>query len=167
MTLLGLSFPGSGDQADRRHMRRGALTSLLVAAGGLAAAAIWEWRPRPATGRGYQDVARWRIPGGQGRFIAVGAGPTAEELRALGEQLRRELRDVENAVVMVFDDAVAAREVRRGSRAIGEERFQAGLAHQRAMYVKQAGRREHSLVLYDGYPRIKDVVRYDLTPTGD
>lgn len=29
----------------------------------------------------YQEVARWKIPGGEGRFIAVGPAPSAEELR--------------------------------------------------------------------------------------
>ena len=59
------------------------------------------------------------------------------------------------------DVVVAAREVRRGSRVTGEARFQAALAHQRAMYLKQSGRKEESLTLYERYPgRPQQVVRY-------
>lgn len=61
---------------------------------------------------------------------------------------------------MVFDDAEAAREVRKGSRTLGEERFQAALRHQRAMYVKQAARGEERLVVYAIYPAAHEVIRY-------
>lgn len=144
----------------RRTLRRSLLASLLAVTGAVAAA-LWGWRPRVADGGGYREVARWRIPGGEGRFVAVGLNPSLDELRALGERLREELRDRDNAVVMVFDDPEAARQVRRGSRYIGEERFQAALAHQRAVYIKQAGRGEHSLSIYERYPTVvREVVRY-------
>jgi hypothetical protein len=62
-------------------------------------------------------------------------------------------------VVMVFDDARAARDVRRGSRHIGEARFQAALAHQRAMYLKDAARGEHTFTILV-YP--KEVIHFEL-----
>lgn len=136
------------------------LGSLLAGAGAMAATVIWRWRRRPVDGRGYHEVARWRIPGGEGRFIATTPAPTTDELRDLAERLRQESAGVNNAVVMVFDDVGAARDVRRGSRYTGEERFQAALAHQRAMYVKQAARGDHRLVVYDRYPSAREVVRY-------
>lgn len=145
--------------AVRSDLRRGLLGSLLAGAGALAAVA-WGWRGRPVDGRGYHEVARWRIPGGEGRFIATAPAPTIDALRDLAERLRKELSGVNNAVVMVFDDAGAAREVRRGSRHIGEERFQAALVHQRAMYVKQAARGDHRLVVYERHPSAREVVRY-------
>jgi len=67
---------------------------------------------------------------------------------------------MDNAIVMVFDDAEAARQVRRGSRVIGEERFQAALRHQRAMYLKSTGRGEQSLIIYDPYPVAREVIGY-------
>jgi apolipoprotein N-acyltransferase len=140
--------------------RRGLLASLVGGAAAVTAATAWLFRPEAADGRGYQEVARWRMRGGEGRFIAVGPTPTAEELRALGDRLRGESRRMENAVVMVFDDAEAAREVRKGSRTIGEERFQAALRHQRAMYVRQPARGEERLVIYTTYPAAHEVIRY-------
>lgn len=138
---------------------RSLLSSLLAGAGALAVV-VGGWRGRPLDGRGYDEVAWWRIPGGEGRFIATPPAPTIDELSNLAERLRQEFSDVSNAVVMVFDDAGAAREVRRGSRHIGEERFQAALDHQRAMYVKQAARGEHRLVVYERYPNAREVVQY-------
>ncbi|MGH7325619.1 MAG: apolipoprotein N-acyltransferase [Candidatus Rokuibacteriota bacterium] len=140
--------------------RRGLLASLVGAVAAVTAATAWLFRPQLADGRGYLELVRWRIPGGEGRFIAVGPSPSAEELRVLGERLRDESRRMKNAVVMVFDDAEAAREVRKGSRAIGEERFQAALRHQRAMYVKQPARGEERLVIYATYPAAHEVIRY-------
>jgi len=105
-------------------------------------------------------VARWKVPGGEGRFIAVGPAPSAEELLAVGGRLREEFGRLEHGIVMIFDDPEAAREVRRGSRNIGEERFEAALRHQRAMYVKQTARGEESLVLYAEYPTARGTVRY-------
>ncbi|MBI4608811.1 MAG: prolipoprotein diacylglyceryl transferase [Candidatus Rokubacteria bacterium] len=139
-------------------VRKGLLLLLPIGAGAVAVGSLSALRsPRD---RGYHAVARWRIPGGAGRFIAVGPEPTPDELRALGEQLREEFQPLNNAVVMIFDDAEAARQARRGSRIIGEERYQAALAHQRAMYVKQAARGEDSLVIYDRYPSAREVIRY-------
>ncbi len=57
-------------------------------------------------------------------------------------------------------DPEAAREVRKGSRRIGEERFQAALRHQRAMYMKQPARGEHRLVIYSSYPAINGEIDY-------
>lgn len=61
---------------------------------------------------------------------------------------------------MVFDDAEAAREVRRGSRYVGEQRFEAALLRQRAMYVKQRARREDRLIIYARYPAIRETIEY-------
>jgi hypothetical protein len=149
------------NQDGRLDGRRGALASLIAGTGAVAAV-LWGWRPRAADGRGYHEVARWKVPGGEGRFIAVGPAPSAEELRAVGDRLRDEFRRLENGVVMIFDEPEAAREVRRGSRIIGEERFQAALRHQRAMYVKQTARGEQSLVLYAEYPMARETVRYTI-----
>jgi apolipoprotein N-acyltransferase len=124
---------------------------VLVSAGAtvLAAGAPGVPRLSPANGRVYRDVARWRIPGGEGRFIAVGPDPTSDELRALGDRLREDFRHLENVVVMVFDNVKAARRAYFGFRRIGDEGFEAALAHHRAMYVKQAGRGEERLSVYD------------------
>ena len=144
-----------------RWERRGLLLSVALGASALVAGVIATLRGSPADGRGYREVARWRIPGGEGRFIAVEPEPTPAELRALGERLREEFRQMEDVVVMVFDDAQAAREVRRGSRVIGEPRFRAALARQRAAYLKQSRRQEESLTIYDRYPdAAREVVRY-------
>lgn len=139
--------------------RRRLLASVLGGAGAVAAA-VWALRPRAADGRGYQEIARWQIQnGGEGRFIAVGAEPTVAELQALGERLREAFAVHENAVVMIFDDAKAARQVYQGSRTIGEKQFQTALRHQCAMYVKQAGR-EHRLTIYAQYPEPQTTIRY-------
>ncbi len=113
------------------------------------------WSGAPA-----REVARWRHPAGEGRFIAIRARPTRTELLALGEVLRREYGQHDNIVVMVFDDPAAAREVRRGSKIIGEARFQAALAHQRAMYTKDRARGVHSFTIYQNYPVPHEVIRY-------
>lgn len=140
--------------------RRGVLASLVAGLGAVTAVATGRLRPLAAHARGYQTMARWTIPGGEGRFIALAREPGDEGLRIVGGQLVAEFRNMANAVVMVFDDAAAAREVRRGFRNVGERDFQAALRHQRAMYVKQSARGEHRLVLYDVYPRIRDEIRY-------
>jgi len=147
------------NQDGQLRVRRSVLASLLAGAGAVVAG-LWAWRPRAADGRGYREVARWKIPGGEGRFIAVGPAPSAEELLAVGGRLREEFGRLEHGIVMIFDDPEAAREVRRGSRNIGEERFEAALRHQRAMYVKQTARGEESLVLYAEYPTARGTVRY-------
>lgn len=139
-------------------VRRDALLSLVAVAA--AAVAAWRgWGRVGAQGRGYQVVARWLRPDGEGWFVAV-AGASRDELRDLGETLREEFARADTAVVMVFDDPEAARQVRRGFRVIGEERFQAALRHQRAMYVKHAARGEHRLVIYERYPQAIEVIRY-------
>ncbi len=61
---------------------------------------------------------------------------------------------------MVFDDPETARQVREGSRIIGETRFQRVLAHQQAMYLKSTACGEESLTIYDGYPAVREVIRY-------
>lgn len=152
---MSASCPGPA-----RLKRRRVLTWLLAGAASLGAVVVGWLRLLPRGGPGYENVARWRTPGGEGWFIAVRPEPTPDELRALGERLRRELRRLDNAVVMVFDDPEAARRVRQGSRVVGLERFEAALRHQRAMYLKSAERREESFTIYDRYPAAREVIRY-------
>lgn len=153
--------PPSGSGSRRARLgRRGLLLSLPIGAGLIAAGRLSGHGSSPARGRGYEEVARWRISGGEGRFIAVGPVPSPDELRILGERLREEFRRLDNAIVMVFDDAEAAREARRGSRITGEERFQAALRHQRAMYFKSRAKGEESFTVYDAYPSAREVIRY-------
>ncbi len=140
--------------------RRGFLASLLAGAGAFLAAVVSGLRPRLGHDRGYQRVVWWSRPEGEGLFIATGPEPSVEGLRTLGERLRQEFRDRESVVVMIFDDVRAAREVSRGSRLIGERRFQAALAHQRGMYLKNVLRGEHSFIIYASYPMIREVIRY-------
>jgi hypothetical protein len=140
--------------------RRRLLVTLPVGAGAIGIGWLVERRSPPSAGREYQEVARWRLPEGEGWFITVGPEPTLDELRALGERLRAEFRHLDNTVVMIFDDPEAARQVRTGSRMLGEEGFQRALIHQRAMYLKSTARGEHSLTLYGGYPEVREVIRY-------
>ena len=128
-------------------------------AGGLGTLAWTLGRSGPGS-RGYVEVARWKVPGGEGRIIAVEGRASVPDLQALGGHLREEFRQVDAAVVMVFDDVEAAREVRRGSRVIGEQRFEAARLHQRAMYLKQAARGEDRLMVYKRYPEVLEVVLY-------
>jgi hypothetical protein len=155
-----LSGVASGSLARTLKTKRGFLASLLGVAGALAAAAVLGFRPHAANDRGYRRVVRWNHPEGEGLLIAVGPEPSADELRALGGRLRSELLDRENIVVMIFDDTRAAREVSRGSRIIGEKRFRAALAHQRAMYLKNVERREHNFTIYASYPVAREVIRF-------
>lgn len=141
-------------------MRRGFVLTMLAGAAAAVTAGWWRLRTALTAGGRYEDVARWRIPGGEGRFVAVGPGPIPDELRALGERLRQEFRPMDSAVVMVFDDPEAARQVRKGSRIIGEEPFQAALRHQRAMYFKSRAKGEESFTIYDPYPSAREVIRY-------
>ncbi|HXK34461.1 MAG TPA: apolipoprotein N-acyltransferase, partial [Dehalococcoidia bacterium] len=162
MQLAGKrSLPLEG-QAGRLADRRGALAVVITAAGAMTAG-VWGWWPRGAGGDGYEVVARWRIPGGEGWFVVVPPDPDEGALRALVERLRAEFSSHENVVAMIFDDPQAARDVRRGSRNLGEERFRAALRHQRAMYLKQTARGEESLVVYGDYPTVHETLRY---PTG-
>ncbi len=146
--------------ARSRPTKRGFLASLLAAAGALAAAVVLGLRPGVPRDQGYRRVVRWNHPGGEGHFIAVDPEPSVDELRALGKRLRHEFVDRENVIVMIFDDAQAAREVSRGSRVIGEKRFRAALAHQRAMYLKNVERREHKFTIYASYPEAHEVIRH-------
>ena len=158
----GRRRPGVGESVPARRARpqRSLRIFLMGGVGALGAALFARTRWISADGQGYREVARWSVPDGAGRFIAVGSDATERDLRALGEELRGESRNLENAVVMVFDDAAAAREARRGSRVIGEGRFQAALRHQRAMYVKRSAMGEHRLVIYRSYPEVLDELRY-------
>lgn len=140
--------------------RRGILLALPLGVGTLATGVLAALGASRGNRREYEEVARWRLPAGEGRFITVGPDPTPDALRALGERLREEFRRLDNAVVMIFDNLEAARDARQGSRVIGEERFQAALLHQRAMYVKQSERGEHRLVIYDRYPNSQEVIQY-------
>jgi hypothetical protein len=63
---------------------------------------------------------------------------------------------------MVFDSAEAGRQVRRGSRIVGERGFQEALTHQRAMYLKDTSRKEHTLTLYAVFLQPREVIRYGL-----
>ncbi|MGH2351279.1 MAG: hypothetical protein ACRDJN_06655 [Chloroflexota bacterium] len=100
------------------------------------------------------------VPGGEGRIIALEHHDHCgiDLLGFLPEAAadRSEPRHSGRTV----DDAEAAREVRRGSRVIGERRFEAALLHQRAMYLKQMARGEDRLVMYGRYPEVREVVRY-------
>lgn len=141
--------------------RRRFLGYLAGSLGAMAASGLFWTRQRsrddPA-GRLYQVVARWRLAaGGLGLFIATEGQPAKEQLKALGQGLRQGHQDQPNLVVMVFDDAEAARTVRKGSRVVGEEPFQAALGHQVAFYVKDSRAGRHSFTIY-GEPQ--EVVQY-------
>lgn len=141
--------------------RQRVLVSLVPGIGSV----VLGWVPgrlSATTGRwDYQVVARWRIPGGgRGLIIAVGADPTHEALRLLGEQLKDEFGHLEDAVVMVFDDAEAARLVRQGSGVVDEKKFRKALLHQRAMYLRSSARGVHSLTIYDTYAEPHEVIHY-------
>ncbi|MBI2878252.1 MAG: hypothetical protein HYY19_00835 [Candidatus Rokubacteria bacterium] len=149
-----------GRSAGAPALRRQFLLWVAAGTGALAAGALAGLRVLGVDARGYREVARWPLPGGEGLFIATGPEPTVEGLRALGEALRREYGDRDNVVVMVFDDPEAARRAHRGSRVVGEERFQTALAHQRAMYIRHRARGVHSLTIYEAYPAPREVIRY-------
>lgn len=151
--------PPDGSPTLSPGLRRGAIGALVAGFGVVAAAVAALIRPPEINEGGYRRVVSWMIPGGEGLFIAVPPNLGLAELRTLGEQLRHEFRDRQNMVVMVFDDAGAAIEVRRGSRYIGEGRFQAALAHQRAMYLKDAARGEHIFTIL-GHPQ--EVIHFAL-----
>lgn len=165
MRRIGRRELALGDEVGRLDVRRGTLAALVGAAGAVAAA-VWRWRPDAAGGDGYQVVARWAIPGGEGRFVAIRPDPGRENLRALADRMREDFSHHENAVAMIFDDVQAARDVRRGSRNLGEERFRAALRHQRAMYLKQTVRGEESLVVYTDYPTVRETLRYPVGRNG-
>jgi hypothetical protein len=91
-------------------------------------------------GPGYEVVDRWELRGGgYGMYVAVAPGLTPEDLRRLGERLRDGTAREPGAVVIVFDDAQAARTVRTGARVVGNEAYERAIPHQLAIYLKQAG----------------------------
>lgn len=138
----------------RRHF----LGYLALPLGAMAASGLLWMRQRSEPQRPYQIMDSRPLPiGGLGLFIAVERGLPQEPLEALGERLRQEYRGQSNMVVSVFDDAEAARTVRRGSRLVGEEAFQAALAHQVAFYVKDSRTGRHAFTIY-GEPQV--VVQY-------
>jgi len=161
MRRVGETRAALGDETGRLHVRRGALAALVTAAGATAAV-VWGWRPHAAGGEGYQVVARWTIPGGEGRFVALRREPGATDLDALAERIREDFARHANGVAMIFDDVQAARDVRQGSRNLGEERFQTALRRQRAMYLKHAARGEESFVVYTDYPLVRETFRYQV-----
>ncbi len=106
----------------------------------------------------YALVDRWPLLGaGQGLFIATRPNISNAELKELGTRLRDEFRNEPNMVVQIFDDATAAKDARTGSRIIGESRFRAAMAHQKASYLKNAAAGQHSLTILS---EPKEIVRY-------
>jgi hypothetical protein len=145
-----------------RWGRRGVIASLLVGIGTLATKSFSWFHFSPADGGDYQVIARWQIAaGGKGLMIAISPHSRVEDLRALGRRFQDKFHTVDNVAVMVFDDAGAAQQVRRGSRRVAETQFQAALVHQRAMYLKSASRGEDSFTIYKSYPAVAEVIRFD------
>lgn len=103
----------------------------------------------------YQIADRRELAdGGVGLFIVVAASTSSDDLRMLGERLREHFRSEPNVVAVVFDDADAAKAVRAGSRIVGEERFAAAKAHQRASYTKYSRTGKESLTIFGPNPEI-------------
>ncbi len=145
-----------------RWGRRGVIASLLIGMGTLAVKSFPWFHLSPAGGGEYQVIAEWQNTArGKGLMIAISPHSTVEELRALGKRLKDKFHGVDNVAVMIFDDAAAARQVRKGSRNVDETRFQAALIHQRAMYLKSAGRGENSFTIYKSYPVVGEVIRFN------
>jgi hypothetical protein len=145
-----------------RCRRRGVIASLLIGLGTLAAKSFPWFHFSPADGGEYQVIAEWQIAaGGKGLMIAISPHSAPEELRDLGKRFQDRFHGVDNAAVMIFDDAAAARLIRKGSRKVDETRFQAALIHQRAMYLKSASRGEDSFTIYESYPVVGEVMRFD------
>lgn len=148
-----------------RWGRRGVIASLVLGLGTIAVKSVSWLRLFGADGGEYRVIAEWQIAAdGKGMIIAIRPDSTPEELRALGRHLQDKFHGVDNAAVMIFDDADAARQVRRGSRNVDEARFQAALMHQRAMYLKSAGRSRSSFTIYKSYPTVGEVMRFDEDP---
>jgi hypothetical protein len=145
-----------------RWGRRGVIALLLIGMGTLAVKSV-SWLTFSLAGGGeYQVITEWQsATGGKGLMIAISPHSTFEELRAVGRRLRDKFHSVDNAAVMVFDDAGAAREVRRGSRVVGETDFQAALVRQRAMYLKSTPRGEDSFTIYRAYPAVAEIIRFE------
>ena len=145
-----------------RWGRRGVVASLLVGAGALAVKSLSWLHISPSNDGEYQVIAEWHIPaGGKGMIIAIRPHYGREELRTLAGLLRKRFGGLDNTAVMIFDDANAAREIRRGSRIVGETGFQAAVVHQRAMYLKSLPRGEDSFTIYKTYPTVDEVIRFD------
>ncbi len=149
-------------QRSARWGRRGLIASLFIGMGTLAVKSFSWLHFSPADGGDYQMIAQWQTaPNSKGLMIAVSSHPTHEELQALGKDLQEKFHSVDNVAVMVFDDARAARQVRKGSRNVNEPRFQAALIHQRATYLKSSPRGEDSFTIYKSYPQVREVIRFD------
>ncbi|MGH7929898.1 MAG: hypothetical protein ACREQV_19115 [Candidatus Binatia bacterium] len=165
-----LLVPGVNTQS-ARWKRRGVIASLLLGMGTLAVKLSSWFSSSEGQGQGYQVIAQWQVPtGGEGLIIAIDPDSSPKKLRELGKRLREKFRRVENVAVMIFDDANAAREVRRGSRTVTEAKFQAALVHQRAMYLKSTPRDEDRFIIYRAYPAVAEVIRLnesDLRKTTD
>ena len=145
-----------------RWGRRGALVSLLV---GMATvvAKYFSWFDFSSAGREeYRVIADWQsTPDSRGLIISISPHSTWEDLRGIGKRLHDKFHDVDNVAVMVFDDAAAARQIRRGSRYVDETRFQAALAHQQGMYLKSARRGKDDFTIYKPYPVVSEVIRFN------
>ena len=145
-----------------RWGRRGVIASLLIGAGTLAAKSFAWLNFSSAHGSEYQVIVEWEnAAAGKGLMIAISPDSTLEELRALGNRLQGRFHGVDNVPVMIFDDAGAALQVRKGSRIVDEARFQAALRHQRAMYLKSLDRGEETLTVYQSFPVVGEVIRFD------
>lgn len=155
--MIGREGPPGESRTPWPGERRGAIGAMLASIGALGLALASLLRPPEPTESGYRRVVRWKNPQGEGLFIAVAPNMTPEDMRKLGDRLRWEFRDRLKMVVVIFDEVRAARQVYRGSRYIGEERFQVALAHQRAMYVKDAARGEDRFTILGGP---KEVIRF-------
>ena len=143
-----------------RWGRRGVIASLFIGAGTLAVKSFAWLNFSSAHDGEYQVIAEWEnTAAGKGLMIAITPDSTLEQLRALGQHLQDRFREVDNAAVMIFDDAAAALQVRKGSRNVDETLFQAALGHQRAMYLKSLARGVESLTIYKSYPVVSEVIR--------
>jgi len=154
--------PVDRDKVESLLERRRLIASGLLGVGTLAAAPFFVSRFSGLGFGEYQVIAEWQIPGGgKGMIIATRESSGLEQLRALVERFRQRFRGVDNVTVMIFDDAAAAAQVRRGSRHVSEPQFEAALAHQRAMYLKSLGRGQESLTIYDAYPAVSKIIEFD------
>jgi len=134
--------------------RRQVLAYIAGALGAVAATGLLlrPGRDAPA-GRSYRVVDERRLAiGGLGLFIAVQKALPRDSLLSLGDGLRKEYAPQPNMVVGLFDNVDAARTVKKGSRVVGEESFQAAMAHQVAFYVKDSRTGRHDFTIY-GEPR--------------
>lgn len=106
----------------------------------------------------YAVVDRWPLLArGQGLFIATKPNISVADLKELGARLRDEFRNEPNMVVQIFGDAAAAKDARTGSRIVGEPKFRAAIAHQKASYLKNAATGEHRLTILS---EPQETVRY-------